>query len=93
MKAITLENGKEVTLTHVTQASSGYGHKEITCYFMYNGEEVNVSAITDNMPDFDDAMDIEDYNERATALFELVEYRVINILEDFFSEIKEEQVK
>lgn len=60
-------------VTHASHLSSGYGHKKIMVDIIdENGNQKSFSSVTSNMPDFDEATDLEG-QEKYEALFELIE--------------------
>ncbi len=71
MKTIKIKD-YEVILQHVQALPSGYGHKKITAVLEYEGECEQFRRTTSNMPAYDAAMDIEDYEEKQLALFEII---------------------
>ena len=89
MKNLNIQ-GNEVTLISVTQHFAGYGHRRITCYFEYAGVEFSISATTNDMPSFDEAMDIEDYKEGEIALYNIIADRIEDNILDEIYEIDEE---
>lgn len=97
MKKINYPTGKEITIYHASGITAGYGHKEITIEIEYNGEYRKFSAITNDMPGWDEANDLDDYDERKEALYELVEANIEGNIEEFiydvdFDEEEEEEV-
>ena len=72
----TFGTQEELILTDVSEKFSGYGHRTITAEIEYRGETNSFSHTTDNMPGFDAANDIEDYEEKQLALFELIDYQI-----------------
>ena len=86
MKTINI-NGSQVELNYANALTAGYGHKEITVELCYEGEYKTFKAVTNNMPGFDDAQDIEDYEEKQLALFELVDYKIEDEVSEWIAEI------
>lgn len=74
MKTYTTTQGQEFTIDYASAITAGYGHQKITVSVVAeNGDKKDFSAKTNNMPDFDEATDLEG-QEKYEALFELVEY-------------------
>lgn len=73
MKTYTTTQGQDFRVDFASAITAGYGHQKITVrVILENGEENNFSAKTNNMPDFDEATDLEG-QEKFDALFSLVE--------------------
>lgn len=89
MKNLNIQ-GNEVTLISVTQHFAGYGHRRITCYFEYAGVDFSISATTNDMHAFDRAMDIDDYEERQIALYDIIKYKIEEEILSEMYEIDEE---
>ena len=78
-------NGQTYTVDHASSLFAGSGHQRITVTIAdesYNTKEF--SAVTDNIPDFDRAMDLEG-QEKYEALFELVEHKLQGQIEEWFN--------
>ena len=89
MKNLTvLVAEKELILNHVSSISSGYGHKKITVELMYNGECKTFYAITNNMPDYDAACELEG-EEKYHALYELIEHKILDEVAEWLENIEE----
>ncbi|WP_313214121.1 hypothetical protein [Soonwooa sp.] len=86
MKAINF-NSQEIELNHASQITAGYGHKKITVELCYEGEYKEFHAVTANMPDFDDAMDLEDYDEKQLALYNLIEYKIEDEVQEWIDSL------
>jgi len=67
------EDGTEVSLLHADAVSAGFGHKKITIELEYKGVKKSFSKTTSNMPDFDDAMDLEG-EEKYEAFYNIIAY-------------------
>ena len=89
MKNLNIQ-GNEVTLISVTQHFAGYGRRNITCYFEYNGVDFSISATTNDMPSFDEAMDIEDREKSDIALYNIVAYKIEDAILEEIYDIDEE---
>ena len=76
MKTYSTTTGQEFTLDYASALTAGYGHKKITVVLVseiYGTKEF--SAVTSNMPGYDDATDL-DGQEKYEALFELIESKL-----------------
>jgi len=62
-------------VTYADGITSGYGHKLITVELESNGEYRRFKAITNDMPGWDEANDL-DGQERYEALYELIENKI-----------------
>ncbi|MDK7376161.1 MULTISPECIES: hypothetical protein [Weeksella] len=61
------------TVDYASSLPSGYGHRKITvCIIAENGDKKEFNSTTNNMYDFDQAMNLEG-QEKYEALFDLVE--------------------
>lgn len=85
MKAIEF-NGNEIEITWANALTAGYGHKRITVELRYNGEHEAFSAVTDNMIDYDVAVELEG-EEKYKALFNLIDYKIEDEIIDWVNEI------
>lgn len=73
MKTIkNYEDGTSLELYSATALFAGYGHKKITVKLCYSDEYKQFTSVTNNMPAYDDAMDIEDYEEKQIALYHII---------------------
>ena len=89
MKNLTvLVAEKELILNYVSSISSGYGHKKITVELMYCGECKSFSCVTNNMPGYDAACELEG-NEKYHALYELIEHKILNEVSEWIENIEE----
>lgn len=90
MKKIKIDN-REVTLMGVNHYSAGAaGRYGIICYFEYAGVEFSIFTITNNMHAFDRAMDIDNYEERQIALYDIIKYKIEEEILSEMYEIDEE---
>lgn len=89
MKNLNIQ-GNEVTLTGVTQRFAGYGRRKIICFFEHSGVNFSISATTNDMHAFDRAMDIDDYEERQIALYDIIKYKIEEEILSEMYEIDEE---
>lgn len=73
MKTYTTSQDQDFTVNYASSLSSGHGHKKINALVVAeNGEKKEFHSVTSNMPDFDEATDLEG-QEKFDALFSLVE--------------------
>jgi hypothetical protein len=79
---------REIEIYAVQVNQSGYGHKEIRVSILFQGkysaETMDFKAVTNNMPGYDAANDLEG-EERRNALYSLIERQIIDEVEDFCS--------
>ena len=89
MKTYTTTQGQEFTIYYTSAITAGYGHQKITAYVIAeNGDKKQFSAKTNNMPDFDEATDLEG-QEKIDALFLLVESSLDGEIVEWIYEINE----
>lgn len=86
MKAITL-NGTDLEINYTQALTAGHGHKKITVEFYFQGEYKTFSATTSNMPDYDDATDLEG-EDKDEALFNIISYQIEDEISEWISEIE-----
>ena len=84
----TISINSELELNYVSVSQSGYGHKTITVELIYNGQKKEFKHTTNNMPDYDDATDIEDYEEKNRALYGLISYSIEDQISEWIYEIE-----
>ena len=87
MENTILIQKKEVQLYHASSIFSGYGHQKITVELCYNDEYEKFYATTSNMPDFDEASEIEDYEEKQMALYNLIENQISSEIEEWLENL------
>ena len=88
MKVYTTTQGQEFTIDYASAITAGYGHQKITAYVnAENGDKKEFSAKTNNMPDFDEATDLEG-QEKYEALFDLVDYSLDGEIAEWINEIE-----
>lgn len=68
---------KEIEINHASAITSGYGHKRITVELYYNGEYQKFTGITNNMPSYDAATELEGA-DKYHALYEIIETQIID---------------
>lgn len=78
----------EVAINHVNWSFAGYGHKLITVELDYNGSIKTFGVKTSNMMAFDDASEIEDYNEKQMAMYNIISYKLNDIIADWIYELE-----
>lgn len=86
----TIAINSELELNYVSAKQSGYGHKTITVELFYKDQKKEFSHTTSNMPDYDDATDIEDYEEKNRALYDLISYSIEDQIAEWIQEIDSE---
>lgn len=62
-------------VTYANAIFSGYGHQKITVELTVNGEAKKFSAVTNDMPSFDEATDFEG-QEKYDALYSIIESQI-----------------
>lgn len=81
----TLENGTEIY--SINASTSGYGHKKITVELRFENEYKKFSAVTDCMPAYDEANDLEG-DERDSALYDLIDYKIEEEVNEWLNELE-----
>lgn len=79
---IETDFGTEAEVRRVSHESVGHGHKRINVEVEIDGRRKTFYATTDNMPDFDKAMDLDRQKECEEALLALVH-------DDIYSQVNE----
>lgn len=69
--------GKQMQIYSVSALSVGYGRKRISVEIIYNGNSNTFTASTTDMEAFDEANEIDNYDERQYAIFSIVKYQII----------------
>ncbi|WP_312306607.1 hypothetical protein [Chryseobacterium sp.] len=88
MKTYTTTQGQEFTIDYASAQFSGYGHQKITVRIIAeNGDIKEFWSKTNNMPDFDDANDLEG-QEKYEAFYKLVETSIDGDISDWLYEIE-----
>ena len=80
----------ELELNHVSVSQSGYGHKTITVELIYEGQKKEFKHTTNNMPGYDDATEIEDYEDKKRALYDLISYSIEDQIFEWTQEVESE---
>lgn len=89
MKTYTTTQGQNFTINYASSIFAGYGHQKITVEIASEtGDKKEFWHKTDNMPDFDEANDLEYGQEKFEALFELVESKLDGEICEWISEIE-----
>ena len=89
MKTYKTTQGQEFTIDYASAITAGYGHQKITVSVVSeNGDKKEFWHKTNNMPDFDEANDLDYGQEKFEALFELVEYSLDGEISEWLSEIE-----
>ena len=78
--------GNEIEITYASALTAGYGHKKITVEVEFNGMRKEFKATTSNMPAYDEAMNIEDMEDKYFALYEIIESQIEDNILDWISE-------
>lgn len=80
-------NGVTFNLVTVNALTSGHGHKKISVTLAYENQEKEFSAITNDMPSYDEAQDVEDYKERRIELFAIIENSIEDEIMEWYDEL------
>jgi hypothetical protein len=86
MKAITL-NGTELEINYTQAITAGHGHKKITVELYFEGNYKTFTATTSNMPDYDDATDLEG-EDKDEALFNIISRQIEDEISEWVMEIE-----
>ena len=85
MKSINfLSTDLEINYTQATTA--GHGHKKITVELCFQGEYKTFFATTSNMPDYDEATELE-CEDKDEALFNIVSYQLQDQIDEWIIEV------
>lgn len=76
----------EIEIYHASARPSGYGHMEIKVELMHKDEYKEFAAITDNMPDYDEANRLEG-DEKRNALYKLIEHKISDSVDEWIEEL------
>ncbi|MGL5235221.1 MAG: hypothetical protein ACRC8Z_10795 [Empedobacter falsenii] len=88
MKTYTTTQGQEFTIDYASSIFAGYGHQKISATVVAeNGDKKDFKATTSNMPDFDEAVDLEG-QDKYEALFELIEYSLDGEISEWLYELE-----
>lgn len=92
-KVYQTAGGNTFTIDYADSLPSGHGHKEISVIVMtgVNGENEETKEFknqTDNMLDYDNAMDL-DGQEKYEALFDLVSHKLEDRVDEWIFSISE----
>lgn len=85
MKSIKF-NGSDLEIFSTNAITAGHGHKKITVELYYKGEYKTFSATTSNMPDYDEATDLEGESKNE-ALFNIVSYQLKDQIDEWIIEV------
>lgn len=93
MANITNEFNKPIEVWSVQTRPSGHGQKliNVTLHDEETMEFYKFSAVTNCMPDFDAANNIEDYEERQMAWFQLIAAKIEGQVNEWIFEIDNTQ--
>lgn len=86
MRAIKI-NGVALEINWTNALSSGHGHKKITVELYFLGEYKTFSATTSNMPDYDDATELEG-SAKDEALFYIISRQVQDQVDEWIVEVE-----
>jgi len=86
MKAINFI-GTDLEINYTNALTSGHGHKKITIELFFQGEYKTFSATTSNMPDYDDATELEG-EDKDEALFNIIRYQIEDEVSEWVTEIE-----
>lgn len=87
MKNYTTSQGQEFTVDFANSLPAGHGHRKIMVQIVAeNGDQKEFSSVTSNMPDFDEANDLEG-QEKYEALFEIVENDLDGEIAEWISDL------
>jgi hypothetical protein len=79
-----IEDG--IYLYDIGRRFSGHGHWTIIVTLKFGDSYKDFSRTTNNMPGYDSAMDIDNYEDRALALFEIISHRIKEDVIDWISD-------
>lgn len=68
--------GYTIDITDVSASFAGYGHKKIRVTVLYKGIENTITATTSDMHSYGAATDLEDYEDRQMALYNMVAHKI-----------------
>ena len=86
MKAINFLN-TELEINYTQALTAGHGHKKITVELYFKGEYKTFSATTSNMPDYDDATELEG-EDKDEALFKIISYQLKDNIDEWIVEVE-----
>ena len=91
MKTYTTSQNQDFTIDWADALPAGHGHKTIDISVIYRDEKIDQESkdfrsVTSNMPDFDEALDLEG-QEKYEALFELVQSDLEGKISEWIYEI------
>jgi hypothetical protein len=72
-----------IKLERISSTPAGYGHRKIEATLSHNGREKTFTMVTDKMPQYEKAMDLEG-EERDQALFDLIYREIEGEVSDWF---------
>ena len=75
-----------VTVGHASAIFSGYGHQKITVDLVYNGETKTFWEVTNNMPGYDAATELEG-QEYYEALYDLIDRKIEDQVTEWMNEV------
>jgi hypothetical protein len=85
MKTINFLN-TELEINYTQALTAGHGHKKITVELYLLGEYQTFSATTSNMPDYDEATELEG-SDKDEALFNIISRQIEEQVDEWIVEI------
>lgn len=86
MRTINFLN-TELEINYTQALTAGHGHKRITVELYFLGDYKTFSATTSNMPDYDDASELEG-SEKDEALFNIVSRQIEDEVNEWIVELE-----
>ncbi|EKT4545811.1 hypothetical protein AAIP58_000112 [Flavobacterium psychrophilum] len=77
----------ELEINYTQALTAGHGHKKITVELCLQGEYKTFSATTSNMPDYDNATDLEGF-DKDEALFNIISSKIEEEVDEWIVEIE-----
>ena len=77
----------ELEINYTQALTAGHGHKKITVELYLQGEYKTFSATTSNMPDYDDATELEG-SDKDEALFNIISYKIEDEVNEWIVEVE-----
>jgi hypothetical protein len=77
----------ELEINYTQSLTAGHGHKKITVELYFLGEYKTFSATTSNMPDYDDATELEG-SAKDVALFSIISRQIEDQVNEWIVEVE-----
>lgn len=77
----------ELEINYTQSLTAGHGHKKITVELYFLGEYKTFSATTSNMPDYDDATEL-DGSAKDVALFSIISRQIEDQVNEWIVEVE-----